>query len=123
MIKKYKNTVKWVVINTLYATSVYFGLFEGVEGALNIAIVATWAMIAFSFLLVPQSTVKVLAEKEFNRGVIPIVAVSFDIAIASAFAWHGHFLITALLIIHSALIEGFYARVAELKKTKAEQAA
>ena len=95
--------IKWLILNTAYAASVYYGLFKGIEEALNVAIFFSWLYVLVAFALM-SDTAKIQL-KNRKRSIPSFVNVIFDICIISAFCWFGYVVLSVFLLIALLLTE------------------
>lgn len=101
--------VNWVAINGGFAVSVYYGFFENVEGARNIAMLLAWAMIAMSFFLLSDTVINELKKK--GRAMPASVNVAFDVTIALVFAWFGAWVTAVFWLVHLVIQEAAWKQV------------
>lgn len=97
--------LKYIVINTLFALSVYYGLYVGHSGALNIMKFWIWAIFVISVLmyLLALNDEKILAK--FKQPKIPLTVNSvYEIAIILALVYVGWFGYATVYAIHSFLV-------------------
>lgn len=85
--------VRWGILNGIFAVSIYYGFFEGVSGAENIALFMGWftgvvGTIAFLSEYVRKETIKSLLEKEAKMVPYPI-DLTFDLVVIGVFIWTG----------------------------------
>lgn len=97
--------LKYIVYNTLFALSVYYGLYVGHAGALNIMKFMIW----LSFIVAALVYFASLANEKVLAGVKkpvipPIVNQIYQIAITIALVYVGWFGYATLYVIHSLLI-------------------
>lgn len=110
-IRAMNRTVKWYLINGTFAAGLYFGLIEGIEGAINATLVVAWASIVLSFFCVSDAVVEKLKEEGTTRAVSRSIRVGFDVCVFLTFAWFGYFVTAAFYIIHTLCIEVMYEKL------------
>jgi len=110
------NLIKYVIVNGLFGASVYYGFFEGVEGALNIAYFYAWLCSIVS-LLATEETVKALAEKGKKPSVPKWINAVFDISISCVFVWFGAWVTGLFYMIHLVKSSDLWSKVAEYENT------
>lgn len=117
-----KQITIWLVVNSIFATAIYFGLYEGVKGAENIAQFIAWLTIVASFLLTTDVAVTLRVTKGIPFSVPAIVDIIFDISVVTAFVWFGWFWTAAFYSVHIVLLYDFRVTVeARLKELKGEK--
>ena len=103
--------IKYIAFNTGFALFVYYGLFEGVEGAGNAAIFFAWTLGILSLFVMNDDVIKKHKEKGFS---VPYwVDASFDLGITVAFVWCGYFWTAGIYFFHLLMIAGLRAKVEE----------
>ena len=102
----------WFGFNGLFASCVYYGLFEGIEGVKNLFLVLFWFMVVVSFFLMTDS---VINERRSEKRVMPAgVDAILDAVFICAFAWLGHFVLAGFLVFHVAMNEASWKAAREL---------
>lgn len=110
---------KWVLINSALLAMMWFGLVEGVEGALNIALLMSWLTVIISLFCLSDSVIKKMLEDKTTRTVNKYISILFDLLVASAFAWHGYIWLAGFWLVSVIFQEAMWVRLNELaQKTK-----
>jgi hypothetical protein len=104
--------IKWVAINGLFAAGIYFGFYEGIEGAKNVTMLIAWATIVMSFSYLTDAVKE--SFKKSERSMPASVNVIYDLAVACAFAWFGAWVTAAFWLLHLVMQEAAWD---EAKKT------
>ena len=104
---------KYFLINGAFAAALYFGLYVGIEGAQNIVLLISWAMIAMSPLAIFDPVIEAAAEKKYKPSIPEWVDVSLDVAIVIVLAWFGWMWTASFYFIHIFFMASFKMRVKE----------
>lgn len=99
---------RWILLNSLFVATIYYGLFEEVEGAKNVALGMAWVSIFLSFFLPTEKAVE--ATKDLKRTVPAWISVTLDIVVTLAFLWCGYAVTAALYFLHILLTEVFWRK-------------
>jgi hypothetical protein len=100
---------KWIVFNGVFLTLIWFGFFEGVEGAKNIALFMVWLTIAItSAALLNDDILKGAASKRTVP--IPLSCATYAIA-TSILVWHGYIITGVIYFISTILFAGTLMKV------------
>lgn len=98
--KKLFKAVRWFLINGLFASGIYFGFFQGVDGAANTITFFTAILFLFSLLAPHQNMVEAMVKNDYQMPVPRILDVLFDVGVIIAFSWSGHFVLATMYSIH-----------------------
>lgn len=105
--------IKYLSVNAVFAVLIYLGLVNEINGALNVALFMAWFTVFCGFM----SLTDVMTEELQKKGrVVPFqLDITFDVIVAAAFSWHGYWVIAALYLLSSFLMEGARNRKLEVK--------
>jgi len=106
--------LRYVLVNGLFASCLYFGAYKGVSGAANIAMFIVWLSFVVS-MFAPVKEVAVEISNE-TRPVPVCVDVGFDIAMTISMLWCGWVVSAIVYFIHMFLLHIGRVRGAELCK-------
>ena len=107
--------IKWVLMNGLLACALWFGLVEGVRGALNVGLVMVWWVVVCSLVTVRDDFRAKAAQSDKFPSIPPALDGAFDTCIAVLILWHGY-IITGVAWAISAVLHGcLYDAVKELR--------
>jgi hypothetical protein len=95
--------LKWILLNGVFMAAVYFGFYQDIEGAYNIAMGIAWLSIIVSFMLMGDEAQKRL--KTHGRSMPKSINLSSDTIILFSFAWHGAVFTAIGYFIHMAITE------------------
>jgi hypothetical protein len=91
----------WFAMNGLFASCVYFGLVEGIEGARNIAVFSTYFLFFGTICFCAPSGKKFIRERlEKGLSVPRWMDAAFDICIVLSFVWFGYFVTGIVYLLH-----------------------
>jgi len=113
VIDKIKTLIPWAryfLINGIFAASIYFGLFLGIEGPTNLALFMGWVtgILGTAFLIIlllaGYAGIYDKFEESVSRTGSPLVVpfwfdLIFDLCVVAAFVWTGHYILTIFYII------------------------
>ena len=105
--------LKYLSVNSVFAGLIYLGLVNEINGALNVALFMAWFTVFVGFM----SLTDVMAAELQKKGrVVPFqFYITFDVIVSAAFSWHGHWIVAALYLLSSFLMEGARNRELEVK--------
>lgn len=108
--EKIKKQFNWLFFNGLFLAAIYYGLFEGINGAKNIAIFVAWLTFIISLSMLHDDVVKII--KKNGKYMPQWVDAIFDICVICSFLWFGYFItaiayLISVLITHSARSKAF----------------
>lgn len=120
---------RYIVINAIFATAIYFGLFLGITGAENLALFMAWITgILGTLLLIGLALDKDGAmEESLSRSEPSPVPFwfdfIFDIGVSLAFIWTGHYMLVIFYIFSIAAGKAIrdVPKNVMLKKLKSQQ--
>ena len=102
---------KYLLINSIFTASLYYGYVESVEGAENIALAIAWFIIIVSWLALSDEFVQQLRK---NPSITPKwIDQPFDLAVASIFFWFGAEWTGAFYLLHIILFIGAQEKAKE----------
>jgi hypothetical protein len=102
---------RYIIINGIFAAAIYFGFFEAVEGAKNLALFIAWLTGLFGVLVLFALWIDSLEDyshhgelrEQFSRheqSVIPWpVDLLFDVCVTLVFIWFGHYVLSIFYIL------------------------
>lgn len=102
-----KRVIKWAVINGCFGYALYLGFYEGVGGALNVAVFYGWIQCAVGMLALFFSG-------QMKKGltkrptVIEMFDPWFDLAVVVVFVWHGYIVLGLLYGMAQLSISNLY---------------
>lgn len=102
---------KWLLVNSLFAASLWFGLVQGIEGFRNIGLFIAWLTIVTSVFFFTDAAQKHLREK--GPSVPLLIDWLFDAAITGLFVWHGYWVTAIFYVVHVILLNGARAKAKE----------
>jgi len=108
--------LKWLFINGIFSTLVYFGVVQGNEGIGNIVMFWVFTLGAVSLLFTHSGVV------EKNKNLTPSVPRQldgmFDIAVISTFVYFGWWFTAAAYLVHFIMLIAFWEKVQERNKNE-----
>ena len=110
------KTIKWFLLNGLFAAMVWFGLVNGVVGARNIAIFAAWFCFVVSLLMLGSEAQKNVAKSNYKQPVPPWLDRIFDSYISAMFIWYGFWLTGLVYFVHMLFLCTFYENIKIIRK-------
>ena len=88
---------RYVFINSIFAVCIYYGFFEGVDGARNVAVFMGWITATLAVLILLATAVdenKMLEAMARHDTPIPwLVDLAFDLCVLTTFVWYGHYML------------------------------
>lgn len=106
--------IKWFALNTIFALCLYFGLYENIDGARNVAIFIAWFCFSVSLFALHEDVINSIKSK--GRSVPVFVDVTFDLSVIFALVWSGWIITAIAYVIHAMII--FSAHEKEPKESK-----
>ncbi len=107
-----KKLSKHILINAGFLVVLYFGIYKGVDGAMNIALAIAWIHIVTGCFSFAEPVREVLRN---NKRSFPLwLDASFDFLVFLVFVWFAYPITAVLYIMASIAIEG--ARKPEVEK-------
>lgn len=98
------RTVRYLIVNGIFAALLYLGFFVGVEGARNVAQFWTWFMCVTSFAMFSDDVAKAAAAKWMP---VPVwFDILVDIAACGVFVWFAWWWTAGAYALHSVLLHG-----------------
>lgn len=94
----------WTLVNGAMIAALWFGLVEGIDGALNVGLVMVWFAIVTSLFMLSSEVTGKLIREHGGRSVPDWLNWVSDIAVILILAWHG-WLWTAGFFLFAAFIQ------------------
>lgn len=95
---KFTKVSKYLLVNSIFSTSLYYGFVEHVEGAERVAMAIAWFCIIFSWFFLSDKSIEIIRE---NPSLIPAwVDRTFDISVTAVFFWFGSVWTASFYFIH-----------------------
>ena len=100
--KKLKRLTSYFLINSVFAVSVYYGMYLENEGALNIALFIGWGFCAISSLYLLRDVIEACSETlVIHRSqIFDLYDTLFDLCIILAMAYKGYFWLSGFYFWH-----------------------
>jgi uncharacterized membrane protein len=114
-----KETLKALTGSAVFASLIYFGLFQGVEWAKNIVYFVAWLSVVFSLFSLMDGVIEKIAEKG-GRSVPAWFNRLYSLGVIVSFAAVGSYVLAAFYILRSMLIETAMEKAEKLKKGESE---
>jgi len=111
-----KKFLKYIIINGLFATSVYYGYFENVLGAERIAVFVVWFTFFLSLFFFTGTVQKRMKEK--GRSAPEWIDVPFNLMILSVFVWFGSWVTGTAYFIHILIHKAAWSTALTSDETK-----
>lgn len=96
----------WVAINGAFGALLWFGLVEGVQGALNLGLFMAWVFVFVSLFVFTDSAQAEMAKKW--RSVPRPIGVASDLAITGLLIWYGAWVTGAVYMIGFVIHEAWW---------------
>jgi hypothetical protein len=112
--------LKYLVLNSILALSLWFGLVEGIQGALNLGLFMSWLVFVLSLTLLSDDVV----ERGAKEGLwVPIwFDTLFDSFIVGLLAWHSCFWTAGVYFIHMCILVAYRSKVQDkISNTESEE--
>ena len=101
--------IRYLILNGIFATSIYYGLFHGHEGAANLALFMAWVTAFFGVLILvalainegkrtPGDYIEFVSRQDPSPIPFEVDAI-FDIGVCIAFIWTGYHVLTLFYIL------------------------
>jgi hypothetical protein len=112
--KQIKAMAYYIIINGIFAVCLYYGFFEGVGGAKNVALAIGWFMGILSLLVllalnIPRTRkayARALYEQEWQPSVPYAVDVVYDLCVLFIFVWFGHYFLSVFYLLSMVATKG-----------------
>lgn len=96
--------VRYIIINGIFAVSLYYGFFEGVNGAKNVALFFGWVSGIFgTFIFAGLAIDSGKFSKELAKSVQPavpfVIDLIFDMGVLCIFVWFGHYILGMFYLV------------------------
>lgn len=101
--------LKYLVLNSILALSLWFGLVEGIQGALSLGLFMSWLMFVLSLTILSDKAI----EKGTKEGLwVPVwFDTLFDSFIVGLLAWHSCFWTASVYLIHMSIVMVYRSKV------------
>lgn len=97
---KFKNTLWFVLSNAIFVTCVYYGVYKGITGFMNVLSFITWFSFAISVLTLYSDSVAINRYKKFSSRInFGIFEKLYDAALVGLLVYFGQFLLGSLYMI------------------------
>jgi len=107
-----KAYLRWSLINGIFGVSLYYGLFENVNGALNIALFMAWISAVLGSMILFIESMRKEVIKNFlkeDRVLMPgYIDITFDFVVLLTLLWFNYIWLPIFYACH--IIGGFYLR-------------
>lgn len=110
--------IRYIVFNLIFAACIYFGLFEGVEGAKNVVLFVAWLSGIVSLVCLSDTVVE--AMKDQQPSVPRWIDIIYDIFIVAVFVWFAYWLTAIVYMIHIILLQGMWEKIEKMKVKNAD---
>ena len=97
------RVIRYICTYAVFFAFMYFGLYEGIDGARNVLMGYAWFVFAISLLSLTNPMIELFREK--GRVIPNYIDVPIDIIIAGAFIWFGMFWTGAAFVVHVFMVE------------------
>jgi len=103
--------IRWLLINAIFAGTIYMGFVENHQGAYNIAMFFTWLTIVISFFMLSDPVMEKL--KENGRSMPAWINVTCDVGVTIALVWFGAWITGAFYLLSVVIQEGAWQKAAD----------
>ena len=121
-----KRLIKYTAFNGMFVAAMYFGFYEGHEGARNLAYFAAWFCIVISFILTgpfsegcPDKLKLDIAAKHIKAW--RNIDICFDIVVACVFVFYGGIVTGIFYILHIFITSAVYSHCLEIANDHTEK--
>ena len=83
------KAILWIIANFGMIAALWFGLVEGIDGALNIGILMVWFATLTSFFMLNEKVTDDLIKKQGGRSVPDWVSWASGVTVVLILTWHG----------------------------------
>jgi hypothetical protein len=108
--------LRYIVINSIFAACLWFGVLGESDGAENVALFIAWTISLFSLFTLSDKFMTPFLEKGMPRSVPQWFDAGFDIAVVMVFVWDGRFIIGFFYLLHLILFTVFNQKVEAARK-------
>ncbi len=108
--------LRYLIINGLIVITIYYGMYKGNGGALNIAVFSLWFISISSLLLLNNTVVEQIGDKILQTTVPPIFDRIVDLGIVLSIIYKGYFWLGGFYIFHLILVKSARERAEKLMK-------
>lgn len=113
--------MRWFAINGALAAAMWFGLYEGVQGALNVALFSTWVIGIVGLLSNSDRVVNASVDSLATRSMPKPVDTARDLAIVAAFTWYGYWWTAVVFFLGVASMELARNKALKLRDERAKE--
>lgn len=110
------NTIKYLLVNTVFAIVIYLGLFEGVEWAENVAYFLAWLKVVVSFFVLSDRVLEEMIDQKSGTAPPLWLRRSINSGTIATFVFVGSWVLGGALLFSWLLVEGARTRAGELKQ-------
>ncbi len=110
--------ITYIFFNGILAASLYFGFFENVEGAKNIAYFMAWMNFITSLVYLNDEAIKEFVKKKHSRTMPVFIDVTLDIVVTAVFLWFGAFMTATVYVLHVIFSNAGWSKIEEGIKNK-----
>lgn len=119
------KTISYVISNGIMVGSVYFGMFKGNDGALNIAVFYGWFVSVMAIFFSLALTKKDIAKKSAlqykgGSGIPRWFDAILDVSITLAMIYKGYFWLSGFYLFHTVLLHSAKEKLIKVKKWLSE---
>jgi ABC-type sugar transport system permease subunit len=107
------KTLRYLLINSGFAICVYYGLYEGNQGAENLAIFYIWVIFVLSLFLFNEKAIKALKEKKLKPSVPKWLDATFDFSLLAAIIYSGWVISGIAYLIQLLIMQNVYDEIYE----------
>jgi len=100
------KTLRYFLLNGIFAVSIYYGLWEKIDGYLNVALFIGWFTAATSIFFLRKSFIESIADKLINPTVPNWFDISFDIGVVFSFIYNSYFWLGGAYLFHIIVLSG-----------------
>jgi len=98
------KTLRYFLINGVVVASIYLGMYNGDEGALNIALFLLWFTAISSLVLMSDTVIDEIADKITENSVPAWFDISLDTGVSLSLIYAGYFWLAGFYIFHMVLL-------------------
>lgn len=116
------KVMRWITINGFFLGCLVAGLVYDVQGALNIGIFATWALLLFSCAYARTDLLTKLAKSYKWPDVPAWLDALFDCAVLALLVWHGRWYSGAAYLAHFIIVQSSFIRIKAMREGASDNA-
>lgn len=111
------KVMRWITINGFFLACLVAGLVYDVQGALNIGIFATWALLLFACAYARTDVLTKLAKIDKWPYDVPAwLDAIFDCAVLALLVWHGRWYSGAAYLAHFIIVQSSFIRIKAMRE-------